>query len=384
MAGEHAPFWLTRGGPFARVLQRLGIRQDGPMRRYWLIALLLWMPLVAGEGLRLAAGRAHDWTLFDLSLHVRLLFALPVMLLAERLLDRTACSAIASFYAGRFTDAAPVDRILARATAMRDWWWIEAGLAAASLVGGQLALWNVFGATGLVHGGELTATWSAPRVWYAAIALPLVQFVTLRWLWQWVIWTYVLARLSRLKLFVLATHADGAGGLAPLARPVSAFSIFVLACSSILAAAWSTQVLAERETVTSLLPSLGVFLLVALAVALGPLLLLSSQLFRARRATLAQYGDFVRAYGLQFHAKWITAGGAESEALGASDIQSLNDLGQAFQVAVKTRLFVFGSRNVVTVWFAGILPMVPLIASTLTLEEVLRKILGTIMGGIPL
>jgi len=143
-------------------------------------------------------------------------------------------------------------------------------------------------------------------------------------------------------------------------------------------------VLATRATVASLLPLLGGFLLVALALALGPLLFLSVHLFRARRKTLAQYGDFVRDYGLEFHAKWIDPRTARESALGAQDIQSFNDLGQAYQVAAKSRVFVFTSRNVAAVWFAGVLPMVPLVASTLTLEAVLKKILGTIMGGLTL
>jgi len=379
------PFSLTGGGPFQRLLARLGMRSDARARRYWRVALFAWLPLVVAELVRVFVfHRAHDWTLFDLSLHVRLLFALPMMLLAEGLLERTARSAMNSFYNGKFCDDALVDRILARANALRDSAWVEGLLAGSALIGGQLALWNVLGAAGLVHGGESSGTWSVPRLWYAVVALPLVQFVTLRWMWRWVIWTYVLARLSRLPLLLLATHADGASGLALLARPVSGFSLFVLACSSILAAAWSTQVLATRATVASLLPLLGGFLLVVLAIALGPLVFLSVHLFRARRTTLAQYGDFVRDYGLEFHAKWIDPRTARESALGAQDIQSFNDLGQAYQVAAKSRVFVFTSRNVAAVWFAGVLPMVPLVASTLTLEAVLKKILGTIMGGLTL
>jgi hypothetical protein len=380
-----APFSLTRGGPVHAVLERVGIRQDGPARRYWWIAALAWLPIVIGEGARVLVLHApYDWTLFDLSLHVRLLFALPVMLWAERLLERTARSAMDSFSACQFCEPEPVERILARASRLRDSPWVEGLLVGAAVIGGQLALWNVLGTTGLVHGGERTSMWTMPRLWYGVVALPLVQLVVLRWLWRWAIWTYVLVRLSRLPLFVLATHADGAGGLGPLARPVSGFSGFVLACSSILAAAWSTQVLAGRITVAALLPLLAVFLLAALAVALGPLLLLSGHLFRGRRLALAQYGDFVRAYGLEFHAKWIAPRTAPEPALGSADIQSLNDLGQAFQVVSKTRLFVFSTRNIVTVWFAGLLPMLPLVASMLTVEALLRKIISTIMGGLAL
>ena len=166
-------------------------------------------------------------------------------------------------------------------------------------------LWRVFGTTGLFHGGETIGFWSFSRVWYALVALPLVQFVMFRWMWRWVIWSYMLVRISKLPLFVLATHADYAGGLGALARPVSGFSAFVLANSAILAGAWATQVLQDRTTIRALVPMLVVYEVAALAVAVGPLLFLSAHLFRARRSTLAQYGDFMRAYTLRFHEKWL-------------------------------------------------------------------------------
>ena len=248
----------------------------------------------------------------------------------------------------------------------------------------RLALWEVFGPTGLIHGGEKVSFWSFPRVWYATVALPLVQFVMFRWLWRWLIWSYILAKLSRLPLVPLATHADRAGGLAPLARPVTGFSGFVLAISAILSGAWGTQVLAQRTTIKQLVPGLVVFLLTTLVVALAPLLLFCGHLFRARRRTLAQYGDFMRDYTLRFHEKWIEPRAALKQPLGSADIQSLNDLGQAFQVASQSRIFVFGARNIATLWFAALLPIIPLLVSSLTVEQILRRILATVLGGIPI
>jgi hypothetical protein len=61
-----------------------------------------------------------------------------------------------------------------------------------------------------------------------------------------------------------------------------------------------------------------------------------------------------------------------------------NDLGESFQRTAKTRVFVFGLRTVIVIWVAGFLPMVPLFASELTVEQVLRKIVSTILGGFPL
>src|SRR6476620_2755013 len=104
-----------------------------------------------------------------------------------------------------------------------------------------------------------------------------------RWVWRILIWAYVLARIARLPLSLLATHADFACGLAALARPVTAFSGFVFATGAILSAAWSTLLIEERTTLELLTPKIATFLVGVLVVAIGPLLVLSGHMFRTRR-----------------------------------------------------------------------------------------------------
>jgi hypothetical protein len=309
---------------------------------------------------------------------------LPLLLYAERLLDTTVRSSVKSMYAGDFFDHATLDRILARATALRNARSVELGLLVVALIGGQLALWRVVGSAGWIHGGEQIGAWSFPRVWYALVALPLVQFVMFRWMWHWLIWAWVLFRISRQPLKLLATHPDYACGLAALARPMTAFSGFLLALGALVASAWATQVVRTTTTSRTLLPMLATFLVAGILIAILPLTPLSKHLFRARRATLAAYGDFARRYNLQFHAKWITpATHLEANALGSPDIQSLNDLAESYQIATKTRMFVFGPRHVLGVWAAGLAPMVPIFVSELTVEQVLRRIVMTVLGGFP-
>ncbi len=142
-----------------------------------------------------------------------------------------------------------------RAEPMRDSTFVECVLAATALLGGQLVLWGVTGPTGLFHGIEQTRL-SISQVWYAAIALPLLQFLALRWLWRWAIWTVILVRVSRLPLATIATHPDRAAGLRFLSGPRTGFAAFELAFGSMLAGAWGMQLLDGRVTVPSLLPTL--------------------------------------------------------------------------------------------------------------------------------
>ena len=169
-----------------------------------------------------------------------------------------------------------------------------------------------------------------------------------------------------------------------MARPVTGFGGFAFATGAMLSSAWGTQILAHRTTVEAQFPALLAFLVAVLVVAVGPLLLFCGHLYRARRRALAQYGDFANAHMHGFHAKWIESAIPGEQSVGSSDLQSLNDLGGAFGVITTTRLFVFALRPIGSVWLGAILPMLPLLASVLTVEHVLKRVFSTILSGLPL
>jgi hypothetical protein len=350
----------------------------------WSLGIAAWVPLALGELARALFGMAPDPAMYDLAVHVRLLFSLPVLIAAGRLLDEASSSGLSSFRKGGYIDPPRLDAIATRAASLREARWIGVALLAAALLGGQLALWEVTGVTGVFHGGARAGMWSFPRVWYALIALPLTQVVLYRWLWRWLTWVYVLVALSRSQLVLRATHPDLMAGLSPLTRPLAAASGGALAVGAVLAGAWGTQLLEQRTTLRALYPDVLGFLLVVTALALGPMLLFTRQLFAIRRRTLTQYGEFAREYTERFQAKWIGEAAPFKHALGSPDIQSLADLGNAYDVVSKTRPFAFGLRNVVTLWAFALLPMAPLLVSVVKVEHVVGRIVSIVLGGIPL
>ena len=300
-------FSLNDGGPWYRTLRRLHLIDPyGRVRARWFVAVA-WLPIAASEAVRLAAGLTPDPTLLDISMHVRLLVAVPMLLLAERLVESGCRSAIHSVHEAQLADTTAIDRLVTRGEHLRDAALPELVLGFAAIAIGQLTLWGATGAAGVFH-GETAGGLGFARVWYGVVALPLAQFVMLRWLWRWAIWGYMLARLARMRLVLLATHPDRAAGLAALARPVSGYSGFAFAIGAVLAGAWGTQILVGRASTQTHVPALLVFLLLILAIGVGPLLLFCGHQYRVRRRTLAQYGDFASGYVRGFHERWIESG----------------------------------------------------------------------------
>jgi hypothetical protein len=373
-------FSITAGGPMYRLGRLVGLVGADHAVRIWRVVAFAWLPLLLAALFRIVIGDRPEPIFFDLSVHTRFLVSLPLLVLSGRLLEAQCRAAVTLLYVGKLADRGALDRVIDRAEKLRDTPWVEAVLAAMALLGGQLVLWGVAGPTGVFHGIE-HANLSASQVWYAGIALPLLQFLALRWLWRWVIWTYVLVRMSRLPLAAIATHPDRAAGLRFFSAPLTGFAVFVMAFASLLASVWGTQLADERVTVPAILPTLIAFLVIAFLVGCVPLVVFSPHLYRAQRKALLVYGPFALDYVERFHAKWIERRPNE-ELLGTPDLQSMADLGNSYQVIRETGTFVFSMRNLSELWLAGILPMLPLVATVVPLDQMVKRIGSMLFGGL--
>ena len=65
--------------------------------------------------------------------------------------------------------------------------------------------------------------------WFGCVSLPIIQFLLLRWYFRLFIWTRFLWQVSRIKLNLVPTHPDRAGGLGFLSIVTYAFAPLVVA-----------------------------------------------------------------------------------------------------------------------------------------------------------
>jgi hypothetical protein len=368
-------FSLNEGGPFDHLVRRL--RPSGTLRVGWIVAVA-WLPLILGATLRTAVGKPVDPIVLDLSVHARFLAGAPLLLVSAALLEPQCRGAIRMLYEGSFAEAQVIDRIVERGERLRGSAWVEAVLVVIALALGQLGMWGVTGPTGVFAGIAHHPEWSFARVWYGIVSLPLLLFLMWRWLWRWGVWTYMLIRFSRLPLATAATHPDRAAGLSFFAWPTGGFHCFVTAFTSVLAGAWGTQLLDHRITVPGLGPTFVALLVIAFAVGYGPLLLFSGHVYGARRRELLSHGLLALDYVRQFDAKWIRAR-AESP-LGTSDIQSLADMSNAFEVVMTTRMTVFNPMRLKNLVMAALIPIAPLLLTVVPVEKIMTRLGGALFA----
>jgi hypothetical protein len=378
------PLSLTHGGPGYNAMRRLHLLNARGEPRWSPLVLFAWLPPTL---LALAALIDHgrrDPVLFDVSVHARFLIAIPLIALAERHLERRVRISMRQFRSGRFANRAGVDAIIDRTEHLRDRRLPEGLLLVLAVLGGQTALWGWIAPAGMIHGVDLSATRSLAHVWYAAVSLPLAQFIFMRFLWHWGLWIYVLVRLSRLRLSTIAIHPDGAGGLAFLNEPVDGFSLFVTSLAVVASSAWSMKIYNGQAQLQTFVPPFLGFVVIALVVAFGPLLLFTGHLYRARRRDLPMHHELALRYVREFKCKWLQHHSHGEQLLGTSDIQSLNDLHGSFEVTEKTRLIPLSPRPVVIVVLAALLPMLPAVLTAVPLKSVLAHLGKALVGGLPI
>jgi hypothetical protein len=292
----------------------------------------------------------------------------PLVLLAESILaDR--CDHVLDRLRAR-VDAVALDRIVRRCRALRGSGWVDVALLALAFV-----------ATHVAPQGLDTTRGGAAQLWYGVVALPLASFLLLRVSWSWVVWSFALASLARVDLHANALHPDRRGGLRFLSKPTSACAVVVAAISVVVAAAWATQMMAGTRTLSraSSGASLAVLIAGALVVAVGPLLPFAAQLYRARLDGTFRYDELAASYTDAFGQRWMKRPPDDS-LLGSGDIQSLADLGNAYEAVKKMQIIPFGLETVVPVVVAVLLPMLPLALCQVPLHEVLKKLLGLVLG----
>ena len=392
MGPASAPeFSLLQGGPLHRLARvRLRGRPLGALGLGVALALFTWVPLLClamRERLGPGPGQAISF-LGSVSTHIRFLVTLPLVFATEVWVGprlRHFVQDAVDVGLVPETEVPALERAIRLAHRLRDSVTVELLIAVLAVTFVQLGVrpfdlpddlrsWR---ATGVGEGARLTlAGW-----WYGLVALPVYQFVIGRWGWRLLIWWIFLWRFSRLRLRLVPTHPDLAGGLGYLPVAQSHFDVLCLAFSAVAAGHYAEQMMFGNATLKGFtVPMLGLVLM-CLGLFVTPLLFFGPQLVTVKRRGLREYGRVATAYVRGFDAKWLRGGAPPDEPLlGSGDIQSLNDLAGSFDIIRRMRVVPFGPALVIVLIVATLAPMAPLLFLAFSLEEVLGLAAKLVLG----
>ena len=384
-------FSLVLGGPLYQLARRTRLVGDALelLRRRVIVAVALtWLPLLV---LSILAGRAWGAAVQvpffkDIEVHVRLLVALPLLIVAELVVHQRMRPLVQRFLERDLVAEASRAKFVASyeaAMRLRNSVLVEVLLIVFVYVG-VIFLWPRYG---LLH----VSTWSSVPVdrravltpagwWLAYVSVPVFQFMLFRWYFRVFLWIRFLAQVARCQLKLVPTHPDRVGGLGFLATTAFAFAPLLSAHGALAAGFIGARIFFQGATLVDFKIELAAIVLFLLVIVLGPLLFFMPQLAAARRNGLREYGTLAQRYVREFDDKWLRGGVTAGEPLvGSADIQSLADLGNSYQIVQSMRPVPITKEALIQLAVITLLPVAPLVLTMIPLSELLKRLLQVVL-----
>jgi hypothetical protein len=380
-------FSLVLGGPLFQLLRRAHLSGDALemlRRRVVVISLLAWLPLLvlsALEGQALGGSAAVPF-LLDVEVHVKFLVVLPLLIVAEFVVHRRMRFMVKQFLERNLVVENDLPRFNA---AIESVFWLRNSVLAEVLL---IAL--VYGVGVVIIWPQFTAlsatTWyavasaegsklSLSGMWYGYVSAPILHFLLYRWYFRIFIWARFLWQVSRLRLSLVPTHPDHVGGLGFLSYTVYAFTSLAIAHGGLVAGFIANRIFHLGASLPQFKIEIAVLAVFLLCMVLGPFLVFTPKLARAKRAGNREYGTLAERYVREFDAKWLRGGAPAGERLvGSSDIQSLADMNNSFEVVRTMGIVPITKTAFVQLVAATLAPVAPLALTMMPLEELLKKL----------
>ena len=385
-----ADFSMVLGGPLYQLLQRVRLVRP-PMdllaRRLLAIPLFAWLPLLVLSAL---AGRAWHGVkapfLHDIDAHVRFLVSLPLLILAEWVVHMRFRPLILQFVERGIVTAEDRDRFddtVAACLRLRNSVVAEVVLILLVFTIGPFTWKNqaaIHASTWYADVDASGAHLTLPGVFYRFVSLPLFQFILIRWYFRLFIWYAFLWKVSRLRLNLLPTHPDGAGGLGFLSATAHALGPLLVAQSALMAGVIANRIFYEDAKLMAFKMEILATTVFLLLQALGPLILFAPAIAACQRLGNRQYGVLASRYAADFHQKWIEGDAAEREPLlGSADIQALADLANGFSVIRSMSVVPFTRAAVIRLAAVTLIPMLPLTLTVIPLDQLIERLLRALL-----
>jgi len=384
-------FSLVQGGPLFQLFRRTHLSGDAlelMSRRILAISIIAWLPLLvlALLGGNALGGGARIPFLGDIEMHIRFLVTLPALIAAEVIVHRHLRPIIRQFLERRVVPAEEAPKFGATvnsAMRVRNSPIVELVLLFLVYTGG---LWTWRNGVALEQAswyampGETGLNLTHAGYWLAFVSVPLFQFILLRWYLRLLIWFWLLWRISKLTLRLNPTHPDRAGGLGFIGDSVHAFTPILFAQGALLAGVIASRIFYDGQELMTFKPEIALLVSFFVLFFLTPLTVFSPKLVQARREGLRKYGALASRYVQEFDEKWVKGCAPDTETfLGSGDIQSLADLGTSVSVVREMRPVPFGINAVITLVVGTVAPLLPLLLTVFSLEEMVQKVIQILL-----
>ena len=383
---HHDPdFSLVLGGPLYQLYLRtklVGPALELLVRRILAVSLFCWLPLLllAGIDRHLIGGVAIPF-LLDPEVHIRFLASIPLLIASEVLVHLRMQRIVGQFLDRGIIadqDRERFHKIIAAANSMRNSITLEIVMLVLALTVGYW-MWRQNNhptvSTWYLIGLGTDAHLTAAGQWYAFVSLGIFRFILFRWYVRLFIWYRFLWQVRKLPLHLNLYHPDQAGGLGFLSGSVLAFTPVLVAQTMAISGAIFSRILYTEQRLPAFKMEIAGAIIFLMLLVLIPLGFFTIQLHGAALIAKREFGALASHYVDDFRRKWVQGENRTGEPLlGTSDIQSLADLANSFNVVSEIRLFPISKQVLVRLAITVTLPLLPLVLTMVPLGEIIGKL----------
>ena len=362
--------------------------------------MLTWVPvaiLALKSGL-VGGGMIATNFFADFAAYAQFLVAMPLFMIAEPIVDsstRDAATQLISCGIVRTEDRGRLYDLHMQIARLRKSYWSDLACIVIAYALSLVILVPEFSPHALptwhVRDYAHWRTLTVPGAWEFLIALPLLNYTWLRFVWKIVLWIFYLGRVARTHLDLHPTHPDLTGGIGFISDAQGRFAIFILAYGiSNIAATVGYEILILHYNIGTMPvwgPLLGFTLGAPLLFTL-PLFMFTKQLYRSKRRALAMYRKRVAERSSRVESRWLMeGGGVESSPDEIRELTELTTLSTMFTHVDKMRIVPFDLRSfgqLIGSSFGSVATLLPLLhfdGQVTTIFEALSKLFGHLGGG---
>jgi hypothetical protein len=220
---------------------------------------------------------------------------------------------------------------------------------------------------------------TAAGFWYVFISIPIFQVILLRWYLRFGIWFRFLWQVARMNLHLVTTNPDHCGGLSFLGKSAYLFGPILFAQGAMVTGVIANRVLNRGDNILDFKAQAGGAVVFLLLIILGPLLVFTPGMLRAKRMGWGDYGAFGSRYVRDFEQKWVDRVSARESPLGSADIQSLADLANSYAIMRDMRFVPFSVRDVINLAAVTAAPLIPLLLTVFPAAELVKRVVKILL-----
>lgn len=213
--------------------------------------------------------------------------------------------------------------------------------------------------------------------WFLLVTSPLVSFLVYRWIWRFIIWSFFLKRVSKLKLELLASHTDLAGGLGVVGVSHALFVIVFFILATLLSSDLAANILYEEEVLISVKQVVVVFIVISIIVILLPLMFFSRQLVNLKHEALGEYSKLQNQVSKDFHKHWIKD--EADDLVDSVQPSAIADYSAVFENVSNMRLLPVEPKLIFALAGILLIPFLPLALTETSIWDIVQKIGGVLI-----